>query len=78
MSRLKITWVKSSIGRPANQKGVIRALGLRRLHASVVHDDSPTVRGMVNKISHLLTVQEVIETKGKASKTRRKKSDKSE
>ena len=58
MAELKITWVKSGIGRPENQRRIIKSLGLRRLHHAVVHQDSPTIRGMVNKVSHLVMVEE--------------------
>ncbi|MCH7606830.1 MAG: 50S ribosomal protein L30 [Chloroflexi bacterium] len=61
LTQLKITWEKSCIGRPQLQRRIIRSLGLRRLHHSVVHRDTPTIRGMVNKVSHLVTV-EAIET----------------
>lgn len=57
-SKLKITWTKSSIGSPKDQKETITALGLRRLNASVVHDDNPSVRGMIYKVRHLVTVEE--------------------
>ena len=59
MAQLKITWTKSSIGRPESQRRIIRSLGLSRLHQSVVHGDTPTIRGMVNKVPHLVTVEEV-------------------
>ena len=59
MAQLKITWVKSGIGRPQNQRRIIQSLGLRRLNQSVVHSDSPTIRGMVQKVIHLLKVEEV-------------------
>jgi len=59
MAELKITWIKSCIGRPRNQREVIRSLGLRRLQDTVVHQDSPTIRGMVKKVEHLLRVEEV-------------------
>lgn len=59
MSELKITWTRSCIGRPRNQREVIRSLGLRRLHDTVVHQNSPTIRGMVKKVEHLLEVEEV-------------------
>ena len=59
MAELKITWTKSCIGRPRNQREVIRSLGLHRLQHSVVHQDSPTIRGMVKKVGHLLRVEEV-------------------
>ena len=55
---LKITWKKSAIGHREDQKRTIRALGLRRLGQSVVHGDSPTVRGMIQKVRHLLLVEE--------------------
>lgn len=56
--KLRITWLKSSIGYPRRQKDTIRALGLRRLGDVVEKDDTPAVRGMVNKVSHLLQVDE--------------------
>lgn len=57
--KLRITWVKSTIGRKQDQRGTIRALGLRRLHQSVVHDDNPVIRGMIYKVRHLVEVEEV-------------------
>ena len=57
MAQLKITWTRSAIGRPQNQRRIIRSLGLRRLNQSVVHDDSPTIRGMVKKVIHMLKVE---------------------
>jgi large subunit ribosomal protein L30 len=62
MSQLKITWTRSSIGCPESQRKVIESLGLRRLHQSVVHSDSPTMRGMVHRVRHLVTVEPVPET----------------
>ena len=59
MPELRITWTRSCIGRPKNQREVIRSLGLRRLQDTVVHHDSPTIRGMVKKVEHLLRVEEV-------------------
>jgi large subunit ribosomal protein L30 len=56
---LRVTWVKSSISYSERQKGTIRALGLRRLGHSVEHEDTPVIRGMINKVSHLVEVQEV-------------------
>jgi large subunit ribosomal protein L30 len=58
-AKLRITWVRSTIGRIENQERVIRALGLRKLNQSVVHDDSPIIRGMVNKVPHLVKVESV-------------------
>ena len=57
MAELKITWTKSPIGKPGNQARIIASLGLHRLHHTVVHQDSPTIRGMVNKVSHLVKVE---------------------
>jgi large subunit ribosomal protein L30 len=56
---LRITWTKSSIGYSKPQKGTIQALGLRRLGHSVEHTDTPVIRGMVEKVRHLVEVQEV-------------------
>ena len=55
---LKITWKKSAIGYRLDQKRTIRALGLRRLGQTVVHEDSPAVRGMIQKVQHLINVEE--------------------
>jgi large subunit ribosomal protein L30 len=57
--RLRITWVKSSIGYPQRQKETIRTLGLKRLGDWVVREDSPSLRGMVQKVSHLVKVEEI-------------------
>jgi large subunit ribosomal protein L30 len=57
--QLKITLVKSTIGRPADQGRAVKSLGLRRLHHSVIRPDHPSIRGAVQKISHLVTVEEV-------------------
>ena len=56
--RLKITLRKSTIGYPRTQRVIVRSLGLRRLHQTVTHPDRPEVRGMIHKVSHLLTVEE--------------------
>jgi large subunit ribosomal protein L30 len=56
--QLRITWVKSSIGYSQDQKATIRALGFRRLGQSVVQPDSPSIRGMVRKVRHLVEVEE--------------------
>ena len=60
MARLCVVWVKSGIGYSKVQKQTIRALGLRRLNQSVVHTDSAVVRGMINKVRHLVKVEEAI------------------
>ncbi|HFC12490.1 MAG TPA: 50S ribosomal protein L30 [Anaerolineae bacterium] len=59
MAKLKITYTKSSIGYVKGQKGTIRALGLRKLYQTVEQDDNPVIRGMVNKVRHLVTVEEI-------------------
>ena len=59
--KLRITWVKSSIGYSRQQKGTIRALGLRRLGDVVEQDDTPAIRGMVDRVSHLIQVDEPAE-----------------
>jgi large subunit ribosomal protein L30 len=59
LKALKVTLIKSAIGYSARQKNTVRALGLRRLGQSVEHDDTPVIRGMVNKVSHLVKVKEL-------------------
>ena len=59
MARLRIKLVRSGIGRKEPQKQTLRSLGLRRLHQVVEMDDTPTVRGMVNRVQHLVEVEEV-------------------
>ncbi len=55
---LRITLVKSPIGYAKRQKGTLRALGLRRMHQTVEHEDTPVIRGMVAKVRHLVRVEE--------------------
>ena len=55
--RIRATWVKSSIGYAEDQKRTVRALGLRRLHQTVEHDDNLAIRGMVEKVKHLHRVE---------------------
>jgi large subunit ribosomal protein L30 len=57
--RLRLTQVRSVIDRPADQKRTVRALGLHRMHDTVVKDDRPEIRGMIGKVSHLVRVEEV-------------------
>ncbi len=57
MPNLKITYVRSSIGYRQDQKDTVRALGLRRLHETVEHEDSPQLRGMLRKVRHLVKVE---------------------
>ncbi len=58
MAKLRVTWIKSGIGYKEDQKRTLTALGFHRLHQSVVHDDSMSVRGMINKVRHLVKVEE--------------------
>ena len=55
---LRVTLVKSPIGYKKDQKATVRALGLRRMNQTVEHNDTPALRGMLNKISHLIKVEE--------------------
>jgi large subunit ribosomal protein L30 len=59
MKKIKVTQVKSKIRRPQNQKLTLEALGLRRIDQVVEHDATPTILGMVNKVKHLVSVEEV-------------------
>jgi len=54
--KLKVTQVKSGIGRPESQRKTLAGLGLGKLHKSVVLQDTPAIRGMIVKVSHLVTV----------------------
>ncbi len=62
MAQLKITYVKSGIGYSKDQRTTVRSLGLRKLHQSVVHQDTPVIRGMVFKVKHLVKVEELDDT----------------
>ena len=57
MAKLSVTWVKSRVGYAEDQKRTIKALGLHRLNQSVTHDDSGSIRGMINKVRHLVKVE---------------------
>jgi len=59
MGKLRITWRKSATGYSRDQKATVRALGLKRLGQTVVHEDNPAIRGMVFKVRHLVEVEEV-------------------
>ncbi len=61
MSKLKITQIRSIIDRPEDQKQTIKALGLGRPNYSKIHNDTPQIRGMIRKVSHLVKVEEVKE-----------------
>jgi len=58
VAKLKITLVRSTIGRPKDQKATVEALGLKKMNSSVIQEDVPQVRGMVNKVSHLVKVED--------------------
>ncbi len=59
MKKLRITQIRSTIKRKEDQKRTIVALGLKRLHHTVEQPDNPQIRGMINKVSHLVDVEEV-------------------
>lgn len=59
MAQIKITQVKSTIGRQPSHRTTLRTLGLRKIRQSVVRDDTPDVRGLVHKVRYLVTVEEV-------------------
>ncbi len=59
MSKVRITQVKSTIKRPENQKRTIQALGLGKINASVEKDLTPQIKGMINKVNHLVVVAEI-------------------
>jgi large subunit ribosomal protein L30 len=70
MSRLRLTQVRSVIHRPKDQKDTVRRLGLHRIHDSVVKDDRPEIRGMVEKVRHLVKIEELGSGTGDAEHTR--------
>jgi large subunit ribosomal protein L30 len=59
VATLRITQVRSSIGTKPKQRGTLRALGLRRIRHTVEHPDKPEVRGMIARVPHLVSVEEV-------------------
>jgi large subunit ribosomal protein L30 len=58
MGKLAITWKKSDIGYTQDQRRTIASLGLRKLHQTVIHNDTPSIRGMVRLVQHLVEVKE--------------------
>jgi large subunit ribosomal protein L30 len=58
-ARLRVTQIRSTVGRLENQKRTMRALGIRRLHQTVEHSDTPAIRGMIATVFHLVTVEEI-------------------
>ena len=59
MADLKVTQIKSTIGAKQNQRDSLRTLGLRKIRQSVIREDSPNTRGLINVVRHLVTVEEV-------------------
>lgn len=59
MPRLKVSQVKSGIGTKQNHRDTLRTLGLKRIGDVAAHEDRPEIRGMINTVSHLVTVEEV-------------------
>ncbi|MGM0838814.1 MAG: 50S ribosomal protein L30 [Bacillota bacterium] len=57
-NKLAITLTRSVIGRPQDQRVTVQTLGLKKMHQTVVHEDNAAIRGMINKVSHLVTVNE--------------------
>ena len=60
VAKIHIKWIKSGIGYEEDQKRTLKALGFHRMHESVVHEDSRAIRGMINKVRHLVKVEEAI------------------
>lgn len=59
MAKIRITQIRSKIGSNKSQKATIEALGIKRMNHSVEHDATPAILGMVNKVSHLVKVEEI-------------------
>lgn len=64
-SKLKVTLKKGLVGRPADQRGTVRALGLKRIGHTVLKEDRPEIRGMIFKVRHMVEVEEVPEPKAR-------------
>jgi large subunit ribosomal protein L30 len=59
MSKIRVTQIKSKIGRPERQKRTLAALGLKKMHQSIEHEATPQILGMVNAVKHLVKVEEI-------------------
>ncbi len=57
VAKLRITWIKSDIGHKFDQKATIKSLGFKRLNESIDRGDSPSLRGMISKVKHLVKVE---------------------
>jgi large subunit ribosomal protein L30 len=81
VARLKVTQIRSGIGRKPNQRETLRTLGLRRINHTVVKEDRPEIRGMIFRVSHLVTVEELEDSDasraGGADQARPRRPDKS-
>jgi large subunit ribosomal protein L30 len=64
MAKLRITYTKSSIGYSKDQKATVRSLGLRKLNSTAIQEDTPAIRGMIFKVKHLVSVEELGEGEG--------------
>lgn len=60
MSKIRVTWIKSGIGYERSQRRTLKSLGFHRLNESLVHEDTNSIRGMINKVRHLVKVEEEI------------------
>lgn len=60
-NKLRVAQIKSGIGRPKSHKQTLRGLGLTRLHKTVILEDTPSIRGMINKVRHLVQLEEIKE-----------------
>ena len=59
MGKIKVTQIKSTIDRPKRQKDTVKALGLKKINDSAVHEGTPQILGMISKVSHLIQVEEL-------------------
>lgn len=61
MGKLRVTQIRSGVGKPRPQRDTLRALGLKRIRHAVLKEDRPEIRGMIGKVHHLVDVEEVSE-----------------
>ncbi|MDD6569534.1 50S ribosomal protein L30 [Acidaminococcus timonensis] len=59
MAQVKVTLTRSLIGYPKDQRATVRALGLTKIRSSVIKEDTPTLRGMLHKVAHMVKVEDV-------------------
>ena len=57
--KIKVTQIKSTIGRPAKHARIVRSLGIKRMHHTVEHENTPVIMGQIKKVIHLVKVEEV-------------------